>query len=360
MATEIFRTRMIQLYREMREPDSFLSGFFQVRPGNISDTEFVEVDIVRGGEDIAAVVNTCEGPNYNTSDKFTTKQFTPPTINEAMPFNCREFLKRRAGVNAYDAVDNSFQADLVQRLLEGIRKLDAKIARNREWQASQILQTGLLDLVDQFGNVVYQIDFKPKATHFSVVGTPWTAGGGDPLSDMEALADVIRDDSLQDVDRAIMGAGSFAAFKQNAQVQAQLDNRRFEIGTIAPRPTGSGGKFQGFVNLGAYLVEIWTFNGRGIVPGDASNTLFVAEDSCIMLPSTARLDTVFAGVPVLTDVDPRFADFLPSRLSVPQAIDLSPNIFATPNGKEVILEVESRPLLIPTAIDSFGRLDTGV
>lgn len=356
MATDIFRKNMISAYREMRDADMFLSGFFTVRPENISDTETVAIDIVRTDEEISPVVNTCEGPTFNTSTLFTTKEFTPPSIEEAMPFDCKELLHRRAGETEYDASDVSFQAALVTRILNGMNRLENKIRRNREWQASQILQTGTLTLVDQNGDDAYIIDYQPKATHFLTVGTIWSDSGADPLSDIEALLDVIRNDSLQDGDRVIMGANAINLFINNTIVQAQLDNRRFEIGTIAPRPTGVGGKFWGAVHVGNYQVEIWSSNARGLVPGDSTKTLFVDDDSCIVMASSGRLDTVFAGVPMAVPIDPRFAGFLPDRVAVPRAVDVAPNIYASQNGRQTILELASRPLLIPTAIDSFGTL----
>ena len=60
------------------------------------------------------------------------------------------------------------------------------------------------------------------------------------------------------------------------------------------------------------------------------------------------------------DVDPRFAGFLPGRIAVPTAVDMAINLYATPNGRQTILEVASRPQLIPTGIDTFGTINTGV
>jgi len=356
MATELVRKRFLSAYQEMRDADMFLSGFFTVRPENISDTDKVSIDIERTDEEISPVVQTCEGPTFNVSKQFTNKEFTPPDIQEAMPFDCRELLNRMPGETEYDATDVSFQAQLFGRIMRGMNLMENKIRRNREWQASQILQTGTLTLVDEDGNDVYIIDFFPKATHFVTVGTLWSAGGADPLQDIESLADVIRNDSLQDADLAIMGAGAFNAFVNNPIVQAQADNRRMQLGDITPVSSGVGGKFQGVWSVGNYQFQIWTFNGRGLVPGDSTKTLFVADASCIVMASSARLDTVFAGVPMAVPVDPRFAGFLPARVAVPRAVDMAPNIYATPNGRQTMLEIASRPLLIPTAIDSFGTL----
>ena len=57
MATELFRKKMIAAYREMRDAEAFLSGFFLVRPGNISASEKIALDIERWDEDVAPVVS---------------------------------------------------------------------------------------------------------------------------------------------------------------------------------------------------------------------------------------------------------------------------------------------------------------
>lgn len=40
--------------------------------------------------------------------------------------------------------------------------------------------------------------------------------------------------------------------------------------------------------------------------------------------------------------------------------DLHPNAWLEPNGEAITLEVSARPMCIPTAIDTFGCLDTGL
>lgn len=359
MATGLFRKKMIEAYREMRAPDQFLSSFFMVRPGNISDSQEITVDVERWDEDVAPVVNVCEGPNFVSIDQFTNKTFTPPAYEEAMPFDCADLLKRNAGETEYGATDVSFQASLVSRILKGAVKLEQRIKRAIEVQASQILQTGILDLWDVTGNTKFTIDFKAKPAHFPTVTTSWSNGASDPLGDLESLADVIRDDSMIDADILIMGSSAFNNFIKHADVLEIFDNRSYAMGEIRPVAMGNGGKRQGRISIGNYMFEIWTYNGRYI---DATNTKvkFVGDDNVIMLSTQTRLDKLFGGVPRAVSPDPRFADFLPDRISVPEATDFSPNIYSTPNGRQTILELCSRPLLVPTAIDGFGCLDTTV
>lgn len=360
MATESFRKRMVAVYRERRSPTRFLSGFFLVRPGNIFDGEKVVIDIVREDEEIAAVVEVCTGPNFAAIDTFTTKEFTPPAFNEGAPFNCYDLLKRMPGTNEYDATNVSWATQLIQRILQAARSAEDKIQRTIELQASQILTLGVLTLLNKAGDTKYIIDFKMKATHLPTAGTAWNAVGATPMADLEALADVIRDDGLADSTDLIFGSDAWAAFLGNADVQVALDSRRGVLAELKPEMRGKGGKFQGTIDIGNYKFNMWTYGGRYNALVTGTKTLYVPKDKVIMLSGDSRLDQLFGGVPRAVPVDPRFAGFLPDRISVPEAVDFSLNIYTTPNGEQTILEVKSRPLLVPTAIDSFGCIATGV
>lgn len=362
MSTELMRKRMITAYREVRKPDLFLAGFFKTPARNIFAGEKVSIDIKRGTESISPVVSVMTGPTMNATDIFTTKEFTPPSFEEGAPFNCFDLLKRTFGVDEYQSTEavNWFAA-MMTRVIEALGDLEDKINRTIEVQASQVLQTGLLTLKDKTGTAAYTIDFKPKATHFPTAADPWDTTS-DKLGDLEALADVIRDDSMQDADTLIMGDDAFSLFIRDTEVQKFFNKLVLNIAALAPvQPiAGVGGKFQGQVHIGNYRFNIWTYGGRYLDIGASTKTKFVLGSNVIMLSSGARLDKVFGGVPRAVPVDPRFAGILPDRISIPMATDFSPNIYTTVDGKQVICEVASRPLCIPTAIDSFGCLDIDI
>lgn len=360
MATEIFRKKLLEKFVQDRGPDLALSSKFVVRPGNISNTEKVAIDIERYDEDISPVVTALEGPTLNTADQWTTKEWTPPTINEGAAIDVGQLMKRQPGQSEYDATDVGWQAALVSQMLRIMRPMENKIQRNREQQASLILTTGILQLTDENGNLAYEVDYKPKTSHFPTAGTAWTGATPPILADIESLSDVIRDDGLVDVDELWMGTASFNAFVADPGVQAHYDNRRMNFGTLEPRELGAGAKLQGTLSIGDYQYRIITYNGRGILPASGTKTKFLPDDKVIFLSSETRLDTVFGGIPRVVPVDPRFAGFLPDRVAVPGATDMAPNIYATLNGKQTMFELESRPLLIPTQIDGYGCLDTGV
>ena len=235
MSVEIKREGWLQLFTQMRTPNGFLSRLFTIKPGGIYSGDKVAIDIERFGEDVAIVIKKCTGPNLNDIDEFTTKEFTPPAYGEGFPLNVCDLLNRMAGVDPYTAAYTEYAGQLVAMMAKGFVLIDDKIKRAVELQASQILQTGKLTLTNSAGDTVYELDFKPKATHFPTVGTSWSnTGTATPLGDLEALAKVVRADGKVNPGRLIFGDVALKNFLLNDEVQLMLDNRRVDIGEIAP------------------------------------------------------------------------------------------------------------------------------
>lgn len=360
MAVEIKREGWMQLFTQMRDPNMFLSRLFIIRPGNIYNGDKVAIDVQRFGEKVAIAIKKCTGPNLNDIDIFTTKEFEPPSYGEAFPVDVCELLNRMAGTNPYDAAYTEYAGQLMAKMAQGFKLVDDKIKRSVELQASQILQTGELVLTDENGNTVYTISFSPKATHFPTVSVDWsTVATATPLDDLQALASVIRADGKVDPNMLIMGDTALRNFLKNADVQDVLDNRRIEVGSIRPEMTDSGATFYDHIWIGSYRFEIWTYPETYEHPQTGNPTQYVAADKVIMLSDRTRLDMTSARVPLPLGPDPRVASLMPGRMtSRTEGFDVTPNLYASQNGKQIMGELESRPLLVPVQIDGFGCLDT--
>jgi len=359
MSVELTREGMLPVFKQVREPTGFLQRLFTVKPGGIYNGDKIFIDIKRIGEDVAVVVEKCTGPNMNDISRFTTKEFKPPQYGEAFPMDACELLNRMAGVDPYSAAYEDYAGQLVAMMFDGFVDIDAKISRGIELQASQILQTGQLSLTDSDGNTRYELDFLPKATHFPTVGTAWSAAGADPIADILALCNTIRSNGKVDANRLIMGESALNNFLGNDKVQKNLDNRRIEIGEIAPELRDSGATFYGFVWVGTYRMEIWAYPEEYKDPQTGNPVKYVDNDKVIVLSTRTRLDKASARVPLPIAPDPRVAGLIPGRLdSAADGIDVTPNVYASNNGKQIFGELESRPLLIPVQIDGFGCIDT--
>lgn len=362
MTIEAIRTGWLPIFQQMRKANNFLSRQFTMKPGGNYKGGKVAVDIERSGEDVAIAITKCSGPNLNDIDEWTTKEFEPPAYGEAFPVDVCDLITRMAGVDQFTDAYNSYVAQLMAKVSKGFIMVDEKIRRAVELQASQILQTGQLNLTNSAGDTVYSVDFKPKATHFPTVGASWSSGTSvDAIGDLESLASVIRADGKVDPDQLIFGKVALENFLKNDVVKERLDNRRYEVGTVAPEMTNSGATFYGYIWIGTYRFEMWTYPDTYKDPATGNPLPYIADDLVVMKSSRTRLDMTSAEVPVGVGPDPRVANLMPGRMtSRADGFDVFPNIYATPNGKQIMGELESRPLLIPVQIDGFGCLDTEV
>lgn len=351
--------RMIRAYIEDASSPMFLSGFFQTPPENFHTSERVEVDIERDDRDVAVVIQAIEaGRRQNESTVYSNKDFIPPIYDEEGVITSYDLIKRVPGQDPFMAPD--FQANAVLRSFRLFRKLERKVRRAIELQASQVLQTGVLDLQDQNGTTLYGLSFDPKATHFPTAGTPWaTVATSTPIDDLESLADVILTDGKTEVQDVIMGRQAFLNFQKSTQVQTLADNRRFDLVRVdAPETRGMGAKFHGVLSAGQYRLNIWSYTGRYRNPNGGATVPYVDPNKVIML-SDGRLDLTFGAIPLLRGPEARALPFLPPRISDGDAgIDLTTNAWFTADGRHLAVSAGTRPLCIPTAIDTFGTLKT--
>lgn len=351
-------TRLIDMYLEEASAPLFLAGFFRSPPQNFHTTEYVELDIQRDDEQVAIVVKDLSlPPNQNESTLYTNKRLKPPIYDEEAPITAFDMIKRQAGDNPFSNPD--YAANAVKQAFQVYRKLENKIRRAIELMASQVLQTGELTLIDQNGVAVYELDFSPKATHLANAAATWATNGstGDPLADLAALADVVRRDGKMVPNKLIFGASAFQRFLANAKVQLALESRRAVLAEVMPQARGQGATFQGWVWIGHYRFEMWTYDGFYKHPQTGASTPFVVTTNVIMMSEGARLDLTYGAIPLIVPPDPRLAAFLPGRISSQgRGLDLTTNAWITPNNKAVMVSAGTRPLTIPTAIDTFARL----
>lgn len=356
-------TRMITAYYQENEPTPFFAGMFRLRPENIHSSESVEIDIVRSEEDVSIVIQDIStGYRMNSGDLYTNKKFTPPVHKEAVPLNAHELLKRMPGKNPFESPD--FRADVIVKMFAGMRLVQRKIVRAIELQASQVMQTGIVTLTDSNGTALYTLDYKPKATHFPTAGTSWaTATLAQKISDLTSLCDKVRSDGLVSPDELVIGATAWENLLQTTGFLDRFDAQRANLGTITPMERrGGGGIYRGTIELGNYKLDVFTYDGRYKHPQTGVSTPFMHPGKIIVRAASGRLDATFGAIPnigAILGANGRLLPELPTRLSSTAAgMDLFTNVWISPDGEALFGGVGARPLMVPTAIDTFGCLNT--
>jgi hypothetical protein len=361
MTVPIVKSGWAQMFAQMRRPSRFLQRFFSVKPGGIFSGDKVAIDVERFGESVAVVVEKYTGANMNRFDQFTTKEFTPPAYNEGFSLNVAELVNRMVGVDPYSAAYQSDAAQFVTSVAKGMALTYDKIVRAIELQAAQVLQTGTLSLTDADGNTRFTLDFSPKAAHFPTSSTTWGQTGDDKIGDLITVCDLVSSNGQVQPTDVILASGPMRELKKDDEVQKALDNRSYTMGEIAPQFVNSGAIFHGYLWVGNYRLRLWSYDGRYDDPATGASTNYLNSGSAIVLSESTRLDLVSARCPMPIAPDPRVSSLMPGRLSsVAEGYDVTPNVYATPNGKALVGELEARPLCVPVQIDGFACLDTGL
>ena len=358
--SDLSTSRMLQMYMDEAEAPSFFASFFRSPPRNFHTTEFVELDIVRDDEDVAVVVqDLTAGGRENVASVYTNKQFKPPIFKEVGSIDSFSLIRRAPGQDPFQ--DPNYAANAAEESFAVFRKFERKIRRSIEWMAAQVLQTGQLTLIDSGGVALYALNFQPKATHVATVGTVWATDGstGNPIADIEALAEVVTTDGKLPATDLVFGNSALQRFLANADVKARLftNSNSLNMGQMSPQRRG-GAVQQGFIWIGNHLFRIWSYRKTFKHPQTGNPTPYLATDKMLMLSEGARLDLSFGAIPMLRRPDAAAMAFLPPRMSSAElGLDLSINAWFTPDGEHLKVSAGTRPLTIPTAIDTFASLD---
>lgn len=351
---------LIESYTNEATPVPFLTNFFQSPDRNFHTSEKVELDIIRDEEEVAIVVqDLTTGTRENELAYYQTKAFTPPVYDESATISAFELMGRMQGGDVYQ--DPDFNANATLKAFRIMRKLEAKIRRAVELQAAQVLQTGKLTLVDSAGRALFALDFGPRVAHFPTVGANWGSGSDDPVADIGALGEAVRTNGRMVPKTLIFGKRAWRRFFDNAKVRALFNILRVNVGQIQPTLRTGGGSFKGTLTIDNYDYELYVYDGTYVDPQTRAIKNYVDQDNVIMISENARLDLTFGAIPLITRPEDRALSFLPPRISSgDRRLDLTVNAWITSNNKHLKLECGTRPLTIPTAIDSFGCLKTAV
>lgn len=356
-------TRILEAYEEQRvSAPMFLTSFFRLVPGNIHSSEFVEVDIRRGEPRIAVAVQDLQaGARKIANSGYQNKKFAPAIFKLEGTVDAWTASKRQLGMQAFE--DPDFRRAAMASVFRNMNDAEEMIGRGVEFMAGQTLQTGAISLKDNSGATMYTLDFQPRASLFVTVGTAWAADGsaGDPMSDLEGLCRDIRRHGKQRPTDAIFGSGARARFMKNAKVLAQFNNLGLQrLQDIAPDNVPQDATYFGTIVIGNYRIRCWEYDADYIDPATEEVTPYIDTLNVVVVARAGRRDLTFGAIPMFTPPEARAAQFMPPRLtSVAGGFDLTTNIWLAPDGQSLNVSVGTRPLTVPTALDTFGCLTVG-
>lgn len=332
MAT-IFDTKtMLAAVKEMKPARTFLRDTFFSNP-TYSDTKVVEVDIVKGKRSSAPYVNPKIAGQVIEGTGFTTRQHEAPLLKPKMVTEAEELLKRLPGENPYAQYSPEDRAAV--KLGEDLAKLDDMITRTEEIQAAEALFTGKINIKGEGIDILIDFGFTNTIT---LTGTDkWDDfTNSNPIADLNAWrSDIVKKSGINPT-HCIMATSVASNFINNPKIMDMLDVRNVEIGKIKPELLPNGVTYLGTITLlgiDIYTYEEWYIN-------DLEQEVSMVPEGAVLLASTkADFRRAYGAI-----VDAELGTFMEDR--VPKSW-----YEKDPSGR--IIQLLSRPLLIPTRVDSY-------
>src|SRR6056297_1952966 len=103
----------------------------------------VKTDIIRNGEPLAVdVVRGGDDDNFNSVERYTTKEYMPPLYNEKTRITADQLLQITPGMNVYDPI--SKDRNLMYLATKSQIYNTFKIRRSVEKQFAEMLQEGTI------------------------------------------------------------------------------------------------------------------------------------------------------------------------------------------------------------------------
>ena len=356
-------TRVIALFNS--QPDinkmGFLSSFFVVGPDSFTDAEEVSLDEIFEGEEIApSITDLSTGAVTLVEKKFNNKMIPFPVYAMRSPVAISQLMTRQPGEKTPITEKVNWFARLAAILVRRMGIMTRMLRRSMEQQASQVLQTGNIILTDEKGVETFDLQLTPKASHFPTVTTSWSdIDDATPLDDIDALADVIRDDGLVDVTTLIFGRTAWINFIKNKWVQDNLNKDVLNMGELNPTIVNKGGKRMGYIDYGSNRYVLYTYNARYNLFGDKiTKYKFIDDNKVILLPDVADLDfrRLFGGIPSVR-MDATFDTlFGADKTQIGGEYDIRPRVWWSDDNETYMGEIKSRPLMMPVSVSRYGCL----
>lgn len=344
-------SKIVGKFEEMIPVRSGFSGWF---PEETTPTLEVDVEVQRDNDLIAVdVVRFTEG-NKNKFSKVSEHKYVPPFFKEDYDFQRDQVYMNTIalGVGMENAQVNRV---IALNALKNVTKNRAKIERAIRKQQADVLQTGIVTLIN--GD---NIDYRRKATSMVNVsagaGEYWSdTTSGTPLTDIRKGMDFLRNvgNSGGSAVNVVMRSAAFEALLATAQVKNQGVNviqqiQRINIGM--PHFEGASGfAHQGMIAAGDFSVNLWTYNEK-YTDSSGNTQYYLGENLAVMLPDDFQGKTVFGGLPVMNTTSIGGVS-----VDVPGIAEANYLIRSYSDKKTLssTIELTSAPLVVPFTIDKI-------
>lgn len=252
------------------------------------------IDVEKKTRFLAPYVRDEEDGKTVSRDGYETLTYTPPKVGAKRPITAKDLETRLPGqsivdISAETASSESYMSGLV---IADMLDLQRSIERREEQQIVEILTTGKVQTgVGEDINAPI-----PTANIFAAAsGDKFDAVNSKPLEWLrkQSRSKIVLNGGTA-ARRCIFGGNAWDAFIQNASVQAEMNNRRINLGAVEPTEDQifPGVTFQGRING----IDLYTYDEYFWDEKTGSNKPMMPEDRIILIGGDPRFEMHYGAV----------------------------------------------------------------
>ncbi len=264
-------------------------------------------------------------------------EYEPPFIAPSRFLSGDDLKKRGFGEALFPGMSQAERAARIQ--MQDLIDLESRILRREEWMCAQTMINNACTMQEYIdaktlGNVKHIQYYETANDAAYIPAAPWTTWAI-MEADVEAMCDALANRGLP-VSDLVLGSTVWQKMKNDPNLLSLLDNRRVEIGQIAPQNRYPGVTWGGRLNFNGYDLDIWIVKEQYVNEAGQTTRYFPAKGAMVTSPSCGHL--MYGQI---TQIDYGSSDFATYAMKrVPKFVVDQPN-----NTRKIILQ--SRPLAAP-------------
>lgn len=252
------------------------------------------IDIEKKTRFLAPYVRDEEDGKVIARDGYDTITYTPPKVGASRNITAKDLETRLPGQSIVDisAETASSEAVMSGLVIADMLDLQASIERREEQQIIEILSTG--KVITGVGNDI-NAPIPAENIFAAAAGDKFDAQNSDPIKWIRKQSrDKVALSGGTSVRRAVFGGQAWDAFIANTSVQTYLDNRRIDLGAIAPREDQNfpGVTYQGRIEG----VDLYTYDEYFFDDKQKKNSPMMPTDRVILLGGNPRFEMHYGAV----------------------------------------------------------------
>ncbi|MCT4662182.1 MAG: major capsid protein [Tissierellales bacterium] len=342
MTVDLYKPRtMGKIVQQIPPQHNFFSTFFKKHTETFL-TAKVDVDIMKGGREMAPFVNPLTGSKTMKNHGFKTKTYEPPLISPSTVTSADDIMNRMMGESIYSQKTPAQRAAV--KMAQDFKKLDVMISRTEEWMCSKVLLDGKIPIVGDDYEAEIDFDFDNKEV---LSGDDlWTSENSDPIADIEEWHEVCQKEGFVNCDILVLGKRAANAFINHPKVKSLLDIKNLNLAIIEPKKLPNGVTYIGTypkLNLSIYTYNEWFYDSK-----EKKTKPMMPSHKALLFSSKADCSMYYGAHTKLNSKTDLFETIEASRI---------PDTWIKKNPDRRFLGLSSKPLPVPHEVDSWYVAD---